>query len=106
MTLVLRMEGDVRESACPSGVLVRWTNRRMEIALLVHTVTCGDCCWRWEINHLRNTESQPREHERMDATFYENHILAQSSMMIAILFVNMYSLSFRYLSIMNATAMQ
>jgi hypothetical protein len=46
MTLVLRVEGDVRESACPSGVLVRWTDGQMEIALPVHAVTCSDCCWR------------------------------------------------------------
>jgi hypothetical protein len=42
----------------------------------------------------------------MDVTFHENHILAQSNMMIAMLFVNMYSLSFHYLSTVNATAMQ
>jgi hypothetical protein len=42
----------------------------------------------------------------MDATFHENHILAQSKMMIAMLFVNMYSLSFHNLTTMNATAMQ
>jgi hypothetical protein len=106
MTLVLRVEGDVRESACPSGVLVRWTDGQMEIALPVHAVTSSDCCLRWEIDHLRNVESQPREHGRMDVTFHENHILAQSNMMIAMLFVNMYSLSFHYLSTMNATAMQ
>jgi hypothetical protein len=34
MTLVLRVEGNVRESGCPRGVLVRWGDGEMEMAFL------------------------------------------------------------------------
>jgi hypothetical protein len=42
MTLVLQVEGDVKESGCPRAILVRRTDGGMEIALLMHAVTYGD----------------------------------------------------------------